>query len=186
MPQRKYDPDKARFHLKKAGMEGVTLDLSTSDAAFAGAVDASLLLKDSASKAGLNINVVREPKDGYWSNVWNKKPWSVAYWSGRPTEDWMFSAAYTAGGQWNDTAWHTGAKADRFNKLVVQARAELDTRKRRELYYECQVIVNDDGGALIPMFANYIMALDKTVMHDEMAGNFDYDGYKAAERWWFA
>jgi peptide/nickel transport system substrate-binding protein len=75
---------------------------------------------------------------------------------------------------------------DRFNKLVVEARAELDTRKRRELYYECQEIVSDDGGALVPMFANFIMALDKGVMHDKMAGNFDYDGYKAAERWWFA
>jgi peptide/nickel transport system substrate-binding protein len=186
MPQRKYDPDKARFHLKKAGMEGVTLDLSTSDAAFAGAVDAALLIKDSAAKAGLNINVIREPKDGYWSNVWNKKPWGACYWSGRPTEDWMFSAAYTAGGQWNDTAWHTGAAADRFNKLVVEARAELDTSKRRELYYECQVIVNENGGALVPMFANYIMALDKSLMHNKIAGNFDYDGYKAVERWWFA
>jgi peptide/nickel transport system substrate-binding protein len=186
MPQRSYDPDKARFHLKKAGMEGVTLDLSTSDAAFAGAVDAALLMKDTAAKAGLNINVVREPKDGYWSNVWNKKPWCACYWSGRPTEDWMFSAAYTAGGKWNDTAWHTGAAADRFNKLVVEARAELDTNKRRELYYECQVIVNEHGGALVPMFANYIMALDKSLMHDKMAGNYDYDGYKAAERWWFA
>ena len=186
LPQRSYDPDKARFHLKKAGMEGVTLDLSTSDAAFAGAVDAALLMKDSAAKAGLNINVVREPKDGYWSNVWNKKPWSACYWSGRPTEDWMFSAAYTAGGKWNDTAWETGPAADRFNKLVVLARAELDTKKRRELYYECQAIVNDDGGALVPMFANFIMALDKSVMHDKLAGNFDYDGYKAAERWWFA
>jgi peptide/nickel transport system substrate-binding protein len=186
MAQRSYDPDKARFHLKKAGMEGVTLDLSTSDAAFAGAVDAALLIKDSAAKAGLNINVIREPKDGYWSNVWNKKPWGACYWSGRPTEDWMFSAAYTAGGQWNDTAWHTGAAADRFNKLVVEARAELDTNKRRELYYECQVIVNENGGALVPMFANYIMALDKSLMHNKIAGNFDYDGYKAAERWWFA
>lgn len=186
LPQRQYDPDKARYHLKKAGMEGVTLDLSTSDAAFAGAVDSALLMKDSAAKAGLNINVVREPKDGYWSNVWNKKPWCACYWSGRPTEDWMFSAAYTAGGKWNDTAWHTGPAADRFNKLVVEARAELDTKKRRELYYECQLIVNENGGALVPMFANFIMALDKSVMHDKLAGNFDYDGYKAAERWWFA
>ena len=186
LPQRSYDPDKARYHLKKAGMEGITLDLSTSDAAFAGAVDAALLMKDSAAKAGLNINVMREPKDGYWSNVWNKKPWSACYWSGRPTEDWMFTAAYTAGGQWNDTAWHTGPAADRFNKLVVQARAELDTSKRRELYYECQAIVSNVGGALVPMFANYILALDKSVMHDQMAGNLDYDGYKAAERWWFA
>ena len=72
------------------------------------------------------------------------------------------------------------------NKLVVEARAELDTSKRRVLYYECQVIVNEHGGALVPMFANFIMALDKSVMHDKLAGTFDYDGYKAAERWWFA
>ncbi|MFT5219957.1 MAG: peptide/nickel transport system substrate-binding protein [Planctomycetota bacterium] len=186
LPQRGYDPDKARFHLKKAGMEGVTLDLSTSDAAFAGAVDAALLIKDSAAKSGLNINVVREPKDGYWSNVWNKKPWSACYWSGRPTEDWMFSAAYTAGGTWNDTAWHTGPAADRFNKLVKLARAELDTSKRRVLYYECQEIVSNKGGALVPMFANFIMAVDKSIGHDKLAGNFDLDGYKAAERWWFS
>lgn len=69
---------------------------------------------------------------------------------------------------------------------MVQARAELDTNKRREIYYECQAIVNDDGGALVPMFANFIMALDKSVMHGKLAGNYDYDGYKAAERWWFA
>jgi peptide/nickel transport system substrate-binding protein len=167
LAQRSYDPDKARHHLKKAGMEGITLDLSTSDAAFAGAVDAALLMKDSAARAGLNIKC-------------------ACYWSGRPTEDWMFSAAYTAGGKWNDTAWHTGPQADRFNELVVEARAELDTNKRRKLYYECQEIVSNHGGALVPMFANYIMALDKSVMHDKLAGNFDYDGYKAAERWWFA
>lgn len=186
LDQRSYDPDRARYHLKKAGMEGITLDLSTSDAAFAGAVNAALLIKDSASQAGIDINVIREPKDGYWSNVWNKKPWSACYWSGRPTEDWMFTAGYTAGGKWNDTAWHTGAAADRFNKLVIEARSELDKLKRRQLYYECQVIVNQHGGALIPMFANFIMALDESVQHGKMAGNFDYDGYKAAERWWFA
>lgn len=187
LAQRAYDPDKARFHLKKAGMEGIKVDLGTSEAAFAGAVDAALLIKDSASKSGLNINVVREPKDGYWTNVWNKKPWAACYWGGRPTEDWMFKSAYTAGGQWNDTAWHTGAKADRFNKLVVQARSETDTSKRRELYYECQAIINDDGGALIPMFANNIHGVSKKIGHDEkVAGNWEFDGNKCTERWWFA
>ena len=39
----------------------------------------------------------------------------------------------------------------------------LDTKKRRELYYECQSIADDDGGALVPMFANLIIALDKSV-----------------------
>jgi peptide/nickel transport system substrate-binding protein len=186
MPQRTYDPDKARHHLKKAGMEGITLDLSTSEAAFSGAVDAALLIKDSAAKAGLEINVVREPKDGYWSNVWNKKPWGACYWGGRPTEDWMFTTAYVADSKWNDTAWTTGAAADKFNKLVVAARSELDSDKRREMYYECQVLVSNEGGALVPMFANYIMALNKKLAHGEVAGNWDKDGNKAIERWWFA
>ncbi|MFT5220093.1 MAG: peptide/nickel transport system substrate-binding protein [Gammaproteobacteria bacterium] len=186
MAQRTYDPDKARFHLKKAKMEGVTLDLGTSEAAFSGAVDAALLLKDSAAKAGLDINVVREPKDGYWSNVWNKKAWSACYWGGRPTEDWMFSAAYVNDSKWNDTAWTKGAAADRFNKLVIAARSELDTTKRREMYYECQTLVSDDGGSLIPMFANNIHAVSKKIGHDEkVAGNWEFDGNKSAERWWF-
>ena len=146
-----------------------------------------MLIKESAAKSGLNIEVVREPKDGYWSNVWNKKPWSACYWGGRPTEDWMFTAAYMADGKWNDTAWRTGASVERFNKLVLLGRAEVDLVKRREIYYECQALVNDDGGALIPMFANNVHALSKKLSHGpDVAANWELDGGKAAERWWFA
>ena len=186
LAQRSYDPDKASYHLKKAGYDGSNVKLSASDAAFNGAVDAALLIKESAAKSGLKIEVVREPKDGYWSNVWNKKPWGACYWGGRPTEDWMFTAAYMADGEWNDTAWRTGASVERFNKLVVLGRAEVDLAKRREIYYECQVLVNDDGGALIPMFANHVHALSKKLAHGTVAANWEMDGAKAIERWWFA
>jgi peptide/nickel transport system substrate-binding protein len=54
-----YDPEKAKFHLKKAGMSDLKIDLSTSDAAFAGAVDAAQLMADSARAAGISINVIR-------------------------------------------------------------------------------------------------------------------------------
>jgi peptide/nickel transport system substrate-binding protein len=55
------------------------------------------------------------------------------------------------------------------------------------MYYECQQIVSDDGGALIPMFANYIHAVSKKVGHDEqVAGNWEFDGNKNTERWWFS
>lgn len=43
LPQRPYDPDKAKFHLKKAGMENIRVELSVADAAFGGAVDAVIL-----------------------------------------------------------------------------------------------------------------------------------------------
>jgi peptide/nickel transport system substrate-binding protein len=183
LPQREFDPDKAKFHLKKAGLETLTVDLSSSDAAFAGAVDAAVLYKEHAKEAGIEINVVREPADGYWSNVWMKKPWSTCYWSGRPTEDWMFSTAYADGAPWNDTHWSHA----RFNELLKLARAELDEGKRREMYVEMQRIVSDEGGVVVPMFSNHVFAMVDKIAHDEvMAGNWDLDGQKGPERWWYA
>lgn len=186
LPQREFDPEKAAAHFKKSGFSG-TLQLSASDAAFAGAVDAAQLIAASAAEAGINIEVVREPNDGYWSNVWNKKPFCASYWSGRPTEDWMFSSGYTADIEWNEAAWRTTESAVRFNAVVVEARAELDPDKRRSLYAEAQTLIHDDGGSLVPMFANHIMAVSKGVAHsDDVAANWELDGAKAPERWWKA
>ncbi len=182
LPQRAYDIDKAKFHLKKAGLSSLTVSLSAADAAFAGAVDAAVLYREQAAKAGITIDVVREPNDGYWSAVWMKKPWSAVYWGGRPTEDWMFSTAYAAGAAWNDTFW----THDRFNELLIGARAELDNAKRREMYVEMQRIVSDEGGVVVPMFNNYVFAMSTKVEHGPMQGNWDLDGGKFTERWWFA
>ncbi len=182
LPQREYDVEKAKFHLKKAGMTDLKVDLSAADAAFPGAVDAAVLYKEHAAKAGIEINVVREPNDGYWSNVWLKKPWCAVYWGGRPTEDWMFSTAYAAGAPWNDTFW----EHERFNQVMLQARAELDEAKRREMYVEMQKIVRDEGGVVVPMFNNYVMGLSKKLAHEEMGANWSFDGFRAVERWWFA
>jgi peptide/nickel transport system substrate-binding protein len=186
LPQREFDADKAAFHYKKSGHSG-TIQLSASDAAFAGAVDAAVLAAASAKEAGIDIEVVREPKDGYWSNVWNKKGWCMCYWGGRPTEDWMFSSAYVDTTEWNDTAWKGTDAANRFNAIVKNARAELDETKRAAMYAEAQTLIHDDGGSIVPMFANYIMGISKKVAHsDQVAPNWEMDGHKATERWWMA
>ena len=182
LPQRTYDPDKAKWHLQQIGLDSLTVDLSAADVAFAGAVDAAVLYREHAAKAGITINVVREPNDGYWSSVWMKKPWCMCYWGGRPTEDWMFSTTYSEGAAWNDTFW----KHDRFNQLLIQARAELDENLRREMYVEMQTILRDEGGVVLPLFNNYVFATADKVQHGEVQGNWDLDGMKLSERWWFA
>jgi len=187
MEQLEYDPDKAKFYLQQAGLDSLNVDLSAANAAFEGAVDAAQLYQASASAAGININVVQEPSDGYWSNVWLKKPWCACYWGGRPTEDWMYASAYVAETEWNDTAWRDTDSAKKFNEVVVAARAELDPDKRRAMYYETQALVNDDGGTICPMFANYIHGVSKKVGRPEqIAANWELDGARASERWWFA
>ncbi len=181
LEQRAYDPDKAKYHADKAG--GINVQLSAADAGFPGSVDAAVLIKEHAAKAGINIEVIREPNDGYWSDVWMKKPWCACYWSGRPTEDWMFTDAYADTSAWNDSFW----KHDQFNALLKEARAELEEAKRREMYLEIQRIVRDEGGVAIPMFANHIMAHRGNLAHpDTVAGNWDKDGGKMFERWWFS
>ncbi len=183
LPQLEYDPDKAKSFLKAAGVDSIDLDLSAANAAFPGAVDAAQLFQASAAAAGININVVQEPDDGYWSNVWLKKPWCACYWSGRATEDWMFSTAYESGVPWNDSHWEN----ERFQSLLLEGRAELDSAKRKEIYTEMQMIMSEEGGTIIPMYANYVDAHSTKLANSGTIGNlWQMDGSRIAERWWFS
>ncbi len=183
MEQLEFDPDKAAFYLKEAGLDSLDIDISASDAAFEGAVDAAQLYQSSASGAGINLNVIQEPADGYWSNVWLKKPFSAVYWSGRATEDWMFSTSYESGVPWNDSQWD-GADSARFQELLITARAELDTDARRTQYHEMQQILRDDGGVLVPMFANYVQAVNNRITSPDTVGNlWQMDNGRMSERW---
>ena len=133
-------------------------------------------------KSGIELVPKRVPDDGYWSDVWLKHPWCASYWSGRPTEDWMFTQGYSATSNWNESYW----KNERFNELLVSARAETNDETRRQMYYEMQAICRDDCGSVIHAFANHISAsLPKTVgVPQQVAGNWEFDGYKLIERWW--
>ncbi|MCW8908348.1 MAG: ABC transporter substrate-binding protein, partial [Sedimenticola sp.] len=183
LPQRTYDPDKARALLKKAGQENLSIDISTADSVYSGAVDMCVLYADQAKRAGININVVREPNDGYYSDVWLKKPFCMVQWGARPTPDVMFSLAYKDDAAWNESHWQN----KRFNELLLKAKAELDQEKRAAMYKEMCMLARDDGGTIIPMFTNFVYARRKNVMHGEdLAASWQVDGARGASRWWFA
>jgi peptide/nickel transport system substrate-binding protein len=181
--QRDYDLDRAKFHLKKAGLSSVKVNLSASNVSFPGGVDAAILFKEAAAGANIDVNVIREPDDGYWSSVWLKKPFCLASWGQRPTPDVMFSLGYAAGAAWNDSHFSD----ERFNKLLIQARAELNEKLRTDMYREMQEIVRDKGGTIVPFFRNWVFLRRSNVKHSgSLSGNWPMDGDKAPERWWFA
>jgi peptide/nickel transport system substrate-binding protein len=181
-PIHKYDPEQAKFYLKKAGLSSLKVDLSAADTAFSGAVDAAVLYKEHAAKAGIDINVIREPNDGYWDNVWMKKGWCASYWNGRPTCDWMFTTAYAADAAWNDTHW----KNPRFNELLLKARSTPEGPDRAAMYAEMQQLLHDDGGLVVLVFNAYVDAYSAKLEHDDVAANMEDDGLKLPSRWWFA
>ena len=118
LPQRKYDPEKAAFHFKKAGVADPKIILQASDAAFNGAVDQGALLQASAAKAGIKVDVKKEPADGFFDNVWLKAPFVGSYWGGRPAATQMLAVAFQAGAPWNETHWND----PKFEKLLADAR----------------------------------------------------------------
>ncbi|MDH3475786.1 MAG: ABC transporter substrate-binding protein [Rhodospirillales bacterium] len=152
LPQRPYDPEKAAFHWKKGGMEGQTLDIYSSDAAGRGSVDTAVLFSEAAKAAVMDLNVVKRPSDGYWTETWMKFPVNQSGWNARPTADLILSIAHKSDAPWNETAW----KNERFDKLLLEGRVELDPARRKEIYCEIQQLLSDEGGALIPVFVNYV------------------------------
>jgi len=181
-PRHTYNPEKAREYLAAAGVESLSVDLHVSDGAFDGAVDTAQLIRESAAACGINVNVVREPADGYWSNVWGVKPWCASYWSGRPTVDWMFATAYQTGSSWNETR----QAIPRFDELLLAARAETDEAKRAEMYAEMQQIQHAEGGQIVLVFNSLLGANSRKLAHGTIAGNWEVDGLRLAEKWWFA
>jgi peptide/nickel transport system substrate-binding protein len=178
LPRREYDPEKAKFHLEKSGHSG-PLTLHIADAAFTGAVDAATLYQQHAQAAGIDLVLQRVPEDGYWSETWMQKPFCGSYWGGRPTADLMLSVAYQSDAAWNEAFW----KREDFDKLLAEARGELDVAKRKEMYAELQRMVWEDGGEIIPMFNNFLYG-----SMDNLNGFVEapvLTGLRVAEQVWF-
>lgn len=182
LAQRQYDPEKAKWHLKQAGLTELDLELSAADSAFAGAVDSAVLMREQAKAAGINLSVKREPDDGYWSNVWMKRPYFMTYWGTRPTPGMMFSLAFQCDASWNESRWC----GDRFNQLLKSAQTELDADKRREMYQEMQTLCSDEGGNCIFAFPANLDGYSTKVQGVEPDLVRSMAGSRLAERAWFA
>lgn len=179
IPQRAYDPDKAAFHLKQSGFDG-SLPLSINNVAMAKSEEYSALFQQSAGKAGLKIDIIREPAEGFWSEIWLKKPFMIGSWGGRPTADIMLTTAYYSTSAWNDSMW----RRPKFDQIIDQARGETDFAKRKQLYHDAQLMIHEDGGACITFFRNNIDGVRDEVKGFYPAGSFNMSGLRAVERVW--
>ena len=180
LPQRKYDPEKAAFHFKKTGIADPKILLQVSDAAFSGAVDQGSLFQASNAKAGIKVDVKKEPVDGFFDNIWLKAPFVGSYWGGRPAATQMLAVAFQAGAPWNETHWND----PKFEKLLAEARAETDDSKRKPYIWEMQAILNERGGALIPVFRDWLDAHNEKVGGHTPHGGFDMNNGWIMETAW--
>jgi peptide/nickel transport system substrate-binding protein len=145
--------DEAKRLLAEAGYpDGIEIDVTTSDLRSTW-IDMVQVYQQQVAQAGIKVNIVKAPADGYWSEVWMKEPAVTTSWGQRPA-DQILNEDYRGGAPWNETYWN---RPD-FDKLLDLARQELDFEKRTALYHELQRILYEEGGSFIPFHVNQAVA----------------------------
>ncbi len=141
--------DEAKRLLAEAGYpDGIEFDLTTSDLKAAW-IDMVQVYQQQAAQAGIKVNIVKAPSDGYWGEIWMKEPVVTTGWGQRPA-DQILNEAYRGGAPWNETYWNHPD----FDKMLDQARQELDFEKRKALYHRLQTMLYEEGGSFIPLHTN--------------------------------
>jgi len=174
-----YDPDRAGFYWKRAGFAG-PLPLSVSDTGFTGSVDAAQLYQQTAARAGIPLTVDQEPSDGYWDNVWLKKQFVASNWSTRPTADSILSLVYLSKADWNETKWGSS----QLDQIILAARGEPNEDKRRQLYHDAQVLIAQQDSVVIPVRADALDGVRKTVRGFTIVPGWSLSGGRVAEKVW--
>ena len=163
------DIEKAKELLDEAGYsDGLTVELYVSDInAFM--IPMSVVYKEQAAKAGINVEIKQVPSDGFWDKYWMVEPFVGTAWGQRPA-DQILNEAFRCEASWNETRWCD----EEFEGMLDDARAELDLTKRTELYQDVQQMLVDEGGAIIFMFKNEIDVMNARVKGISL-DKYDYD-----------
>lgn len=128
--------------LSEAGYpDGITVDLHL----FPYYSPMAEIFQEQVAKAGITVNLVIEPADGYWSNVWMVEPFFATSWGTR-TADQYLNELYRSDSPWNESYWQSFA----FDALLDEARDELDFDARKALYAQAQMQLWEETGTIIP------------------------------------
>jgi len=159
LPQRKYDPEQAAALLKRAGQQDAEFILHASTVQ-SELMPQALVLAQAAKKVGIKLTVANDPADSFWDKVYGNVPFTFSSWGYRPFfAQWLQSFV-----SWNalETKW-ADASQKKASHLVYKAAATVDASKRKELAWEAQKLLWDDGGYVIAFFKEPIDGLSKKV-----------------------
>jgi peptide/nickel transport system substrate-binding protein len=157
LPQRAFDPDKAKFHFKKSGYTTAEISVGPIQA---GLEDTCLLAQANCAKIGFDLKIKKVPADGYWGSVWMVDPINVVSWNMRPTANSQIGIQFAPGGAWNDTFWNN----ERVGELLNLSLATTDPVKRHKLFCEMQELIHNGSGMVIPAFSNINDGIANNIM----------------------
>lgn len=160
------DIPRARRLLNQAGYNhGIEIDLhvSTLDPSW---TTIGVAFQEQAAAAGISTNIINAAADGYWSEVWMKKPAFATSWGERPA-DQALNEAFHSRAKWNESRF----RDPKFDSLLESARGEPDFRARRALYVKAQQYLRRNSGTLIPFHVTQLVGLSARVTQFDAVPN---------------
>ena len=130
LPQRKHDPDRAAFYLKRSGHRSADHIAGLRRRIRGRGRGRRAVSGERRQSRAQDRAQAASPADGFWDNVWLKAPFVESYWNGRPAATHMLSVVYGAGAPLNETHWRN----DKFEKLLADAKSETDEAKRKRVH----------------------------------------------------
>lgn len=163
-----FDPDLARHFLKKSGVDRLEIAMGQHLPTPASRLGTSIATQ--FAELGLPVRI------GAGKGVFHSS-------AGRATEDWVLSTYLTAGAPWNASNW----THPMFETMLLSARSELDSTKRRARYQDIQELLRNEGATTVPVFADHLQAVSDRIATPKAIGrHWAMDNARFAERWWRA
>ncbi len=177
IPQREQDIEQAKFLLKQAGMEGLTVELVTADIAM-GVVNSAQVYAQQAKEAGITVNLRKTTVTDFFGPEYLKYPFAFDYWGFQYYLPQVQSELLPTSPYW-ETHWDD----PRTQKLYKEALAQPDEAKRAEICHEMQKIDHEEGGLIIPFFPPVIDSYSPNIhgLQESKIGaawnNYDFQNY---------
>jgi peptide/nickel transport system substrate-binding protein len=171
------DIPQAKFLLKKAGQEGLTVTLTTSAVA-TGTVAMATVLAAQAKAAGVTVNLKNVASGVFFGPSYLKWPFAQDYYNYYPYLA-QVAESMLPGSPFNETHTHNA----RYTSLYNQANATASASLRKEIIYEMQRFDFDEGGYIIPAFIDVLDAYgDKITGYTagkvgQPLSNFDFEHF---------
>ena len=152
------DIEGAKALLAEAGFaDGLDVDIHVSNLEPTWSTLAAAYQQQAAA-AGIRVNIVQTPVDGYWNQVWMKKDAVATRWNERPA-DQVLNELWLSTAKWNESFFKDAA----FDSMLADARRELDFDKRKALYVAAQEYLWENSGVLIPYHVTRYVGLTARV-----------------------
>jgi len=158
LPQRVQDIDQAKSLLRQAGQQDLDVELVTSSAVGAGAVESANLFVEQAKKAGVTVRLNKADANVFYGDRYLSWNFAQDFWN---TRNYIPQVATSSvkGGVYNETHFDDPT----FTALINQAKAEPDEAKRNQLLHDAQKIEYDTGGFIIWGFKRQLDAYSNLV-----------------------